>query len=155
MAGISDAVSWAGKHPVTTAVGAFALGAVILLMMRGGGGGGSSGGNLSAFYAAQAAQAGADAQVRGVQAQTQAAVAINGQNVAGATQIASISAVTAEDLANIHATSDLNLLNADGWWQHIANKNTNNEINLYLTHGINPTSGQLTHYTFNPPTFGS
>lgn len=153
MSGFNGAVSWAGKHPITTAVGAFALGAVLLLMLKGGGGSAaSSGGNASAFFAAQAQQAAIQGATAQTQAQSNAAVAINQANVTGSVQIASIGGATSEDLANINATSQLNLTNAEGWWQHILAHNYNvGESN----NGPGSTNVSTAPFLYNPPTFGS
>jgi hypothetical protein len=75
MSAVTGAVHWAGEHPVTTAVGAFAIGAVVLLMMRGSGGGGGDNG-MGAFYAAQSAQSASGNSLAAVQAQSKAAVQI-------------------------------------------------------------------------------
>lgn len=71
------AVEWSGKHPVTLAVGVFAIGAVILLMMKGGGGSAAAGG-MGQFYAAQAAQAASGNSLMAVQANDKTAVALAG-----------------------------------------------------------------------------
>lgn len=77
MSGISGAVAWSGKHPVTLAVGVFAIGAVILLMMKGHGGDPAAGG-MGQFYAAQAAQAASGNSLMAVQANDKTAVALAG-----------------------------------------------------------------------------
>jgi len=87
MSGISGAISYAGKHPVTVAVGVFAVGAVLLLLLRGNGGGQTSDGGMNAFYAAQAAQASSGNALLAAQKQVMGAIAINQQNTDAAVKI--------------------------------------------------------------------
>lgn len=68
---------WAAEHPVPTAVGVFAVGALLLLVMGSGKGGGSqAGAGMSSFYAAQAAQSANNASVATTQSNNTAALGI-------------------------------------------------------------------------------
>lgn len=100
MAGIQGAVEWAGKHPVPVAMGVFAVGAIILLMMRPT----SSGDNgMSAFYAAQSAQAASGNSLMAVQDTNKTQVAL--ADIAGqyGVQVNTIRAQTDVSLAGINA----------------------------------------------------
>ena len=110
MSAIKGAVHWAGEHPVTVAVGVFAIGAVILLMMKGSGGGAADNG-MSSFYAAQAAQASSGNSLMAVQSQGKTATAI--------AQIAAdrdkAIATTGAGVATVQSQTDLGIaqVNAD------------------------------------------
>lgn len=96
---LHKSIEWAGKHPVPVFVGVVVGGGVLIMLMRGGGGSSSSGDNgMSAFYAAQAAQANSGNQLMAIQNQDAtalgiaqvnagAATTINGQNTGAATTI--------------------------------------------------------------------
>lgn len=75
MSAIKGAVHWAGEHPVTVAVGVFAVGAILLLMMRKPSAAGANNG-MASFYAAQAAQASSGNSLMAVQSQGKTATAI-------------------------------------------------------------------------------
>lgn len=92
MSGLSGAVQWAGAHPVPTAIGVFATGAILLLLLKGGSSGGSGDGGMSAFYAATASQAASSATTQQDQIQANAATAIAGIQGTTAQNIASTSA---------------------------------------------------------------
>lgn len=109
MSAIKGAVHWAGEHPVTVAVGVFAIGAVLLLMMKGGGSGAANNG-MSAFYAAQASQAASGNSLAAVQAQGKTATAIaqiaaNRDTTIAATgaQVATVQSQTDVQLAQLNA----------------------------------------------------
>jgi len=109
MAGFHGAVEWAGKHPVPTALGVFAVGAVLLLMFRGGRTAPASDGGMSAFYAAQAASAASGNQLAAVQEQGKAATAI-AQIAAGRdTHIADTAAATNIAVNTVQAQTDVQL----------------------------------------------
>lgn len=77
MAGMSDALHWAEKHPVPLAIGVFCVGAVLLLLLSGSkSSAASSGSGLGTFYAAQAAQASSGNQLMATQDQDKTAVAL-------------------------------------------------------------------------------
>lgn len=101
MASFSSAVHWAGDHPVTTAVGAFATGAILLLMLRGHGGGNNG---MSAFYAAQAAQAASGNQLMAAQDANKTAVAVAGIAADRDKSLATISGGASVQLATINGT---------------------------------------------------
>lgn len=69
---------WAAEHPVPTAVGVFAVGALLLIVMGAGKGGGGSqaGAGMSSFYAAQAVQSANNASVATTQSNNSAAMGI-------------------------------------------------------------------------------
>lgn len=102
MSAISGAVNWAGKHPVTVAVGVFALGAVLLLVLRKPAASGNNG--MSAFYAAQAAQAASGNSLMAVQNQVKGATAIAQIQADQNVQIATIGGQTSTNLAGINAS---------------------------------------------------
>lgn len=104
MSAIKGAVHWAGEHPVTVAVGVFAIGAVILLMMKGSGGGAANNG-MSSFYAAQASQAASGNSLMAVQAQGKTATAIAQIAANRDTAIANTGAA----VATVQSQTDVNL----------------------------------------------
>lgn len=98
---VSKAVNFAGEHPVMTALGVFAIGAVVLVVLRGSGGGGEGGSSMSAFYAASAASSSAGNQLAAVQAQVNGATAI--AKIAADRDVALLSATgaTQKELAEL------------------------------------------------------
>lgn len=108
MSGFHGVVEFAGKHPVGTAVGVFAVGAVILLLMKGGSAPASDGG-MSAFYAAQAASAASGNQLAAVQEQGKAATAI-AQIAAGRdVHLADTASATTIAVNTVQAQTDVSL----------------------------------------------
>jgi hypothetical protein len=101
MSAISSAADWGGKHPVTLAVGVFAVGAVILLLMRPRPVVMDNG--MGAFYAAQSASANSGNQLAAVEAQ-----------VTGATAIAQIAASRDVSLASTAGNNSAQLADIAG-----------------------------------------
>lgn len=165
MAGISSAVEWAGKHPVTVAVGVFALGAVFLLFMRGSSSGTGDGG-MSAFYAAQAAQAASGNQLMAVQAQGKTATAIAqiaadrdvqladyatqaaATQVAGGISLAEIAAAASAHAATVQSQTDIQLAqyNRDVLMASELTRQQAQKQQFYLNAGIQQIYGQTSPY---------
>ena len=72
---MKDVLHWAAEHPVPVAVGVFALGAIVLLATSHGGGS-QAGAGMGAFYAAQAAQVQAGANLAARQSDNATALGI-------------------------------------------------------------------------------
>lgn len=87
---MSNPLHWAAEHPVPVAIGVFAIGAVLLLVMSAGGGGGSSSSgasDMSAFYAASAAQGQASAGLAATQSNNATALGVAQIQAGAATSI--------------------------------------------------------------------
>jgi len=114
MSAIKGAVHWAGEHPVTTAVGVFAVGAVILLILKPGAAPAGDNG-MSAFYAAQAAQSASGNSLMAIQAQGKAATAIAQISADRDTHIADTASAANIAINTVQAQTDLGLagINAD------------------------------------------
>lgn len=145
MAGeVGKAIDWAGQHPVTTAVGAFAVGAIILLMLKGGGGGSNNG--MAAFYAAQAAQAQSGNALMIAQDQDKTAVALAQTAAAYHAQVATVQSQTDLNLASINA----GVANSQELTRQEAQKQQ-----FFLATGIQQIYGAMMPYILNRPDLAS
>lgn len=110
---VSGAVHWAGEHPIPTAVGVFAVGAILLLVLRPATPTVADNG-MSAFYAAQAVQATSGNQLMAVQ--NQDATALGVAQVAAARDVGMVTAQGATDtsLASINGASAVQLADITG-----------------------------------------
>lgn len=148
MSGFHGAVEWAGKHPVPTALGVFAVGAVLLLMMRGGGSAPASDGGMSAFYAAQAASNASGNQLAAVQEQGKAATAI-AQIAAGRDiHIADTASATNIAVNTVQAQTDVQLagINAGVLSQAELTRQQAQRQQFFLSTGIQQIFGQAMPY---------
>lgn len=144
---ISKAVDWAGEHPITTAVGAFAIGAVLLIVLKGGGGGGA-GSAMSSFYAAQAAQAASGNTLAASQAQSAAAVSVAQIAAARDVTIAQTSGSTQTGLAQINGSTQVQLAQINAPLA-LAQETTNQQAQkqqFWLATGEQQLQGQAAPY---------
>ncbi len=153
MSGLHGAVEWAGKHPVPTAIGVFAVGAVLLLMLRGGGGGAAPDNGMGAFYAAQAASAASGNQLAAVQAQGKAATAIAQIGADRDTHLGDTAAATSIAVNTVQAQTDLGLagINAGVLNNAELTRQQAQRQQFFLSVGQQQIEGQLAPYLLNNP----
>lgn len=144
MSGIHGAVEFAGKHPVGTAVGVFAVGALLLLMFRGGGSAPASDGGMSAFYAAQAASNASGNQLAAVQEQGKAATAIAQIGANRDMHLGDTAAATSIAVNTVQAQTDVQLagINASVLSQAELTRQQAQKQQFFLSVGIQQLLGQ-------------